>query len=160
VASGLLGKIKINPVTVERGARANLLDPRKPPSYDELAVLQDQLHNFYDEFKNRVEEGRKLRPETLEEIAGGRVWTGAEALEKNLVDEIGGFRTALERARELAGISDGSPGVFVKVPPPAGFRPAPGEPVREAVEALRDALSELGAARLWALAPYEISHDW
>src|SRR5918998_12460 len=121
VASGLFGKIKINPVTVERGARANLLDPRKPPSHDELAVLQDQLHNFYDEFKNRVEEGRKLRPDTLEEIAGGRVWTGAEALEKNLVDEIGDFRTALERARELASISDGSPGVLVKVPPPAGF---------------------------------------
>ncbi len=160
VASGLLGKIKINPVTVERGARANLLDPRKPPSHDELAVLQDQLHNFYDEFKNRVEEGRKLRPDTLEEIAGGRVWTGAEALEKNLVDEIGGFRTALERARELAGISDSSPGVLVKVPPPAGIRPTPGEPIREAVDALRGALSELGAARLWALTPYEISHDW
>jgi protease-4 len=157
VASGLLQRLKINPVTVERGARANLLDPRKPPSPDELAVLEDQLHNFYEEFKNRVEEGRKLRPDTLEEIAGGRVWTGAEGLEQNLVDEIGGFRIALERARELAGISDSSPDVLVKVPPPAGARPTPGEPIREAVDAVRDALSELGVARVWALAPYEIS---
>jgi protease-4 len=164
VASGLFDKLKVNPVTVERGARANLLDPRKSPNQDELVVLQEQLHNFYDEFKSRVEEGRKLRPDTLEEIAGGRVWTGTEALEKSLVDEIGDFRTALERARELAGISDSSSDVLVKVPPPAGTRPTPGkpiqdEPIQEAVEAVRDALSELGAGRVWALAPYEISED-
>ena len=159
VASDLLGTLKINPVAVERGARSNLLDPRRRPTPDELAVLNDQLHVFYDGFKDRVASGRELQPEALEALAGGRVWTGAEALEKGLVDENGGFRAALERARELAGITEDAPGVLVTFAPPRGTRPAPGEPVREAVEDMRSAVSELLAARVWAVAPYEISDD-
>jgi protease-4 len=160
VASDLLGELKVNPVAVERGARSNLLDLRYRPTPDELAVLNDQLHVFYDGFKDRVASGRELQPEALEALAGGRVWTGAEALERGLVDENGGFRTALERVRGLAGITEDTPGVLVKISPPRGTRPAPGESVREAVEDVRGAVSELLAARVWAVAPYEISDDW
>jgi len=161
VASGLFGKLKIKPVSIERGARSNLLDPSRPPSSDELNVLNQQLYNFYNEFKDRVASGRGIEPNTLEEIAAGRVWTGGEAFDRNLVDEIGGFRTALEKARELAGIPEKASGLLAKVSPPRNARPAPGEPVREAVDAVRDALSELlGASRVWALAPYDISDDW
>jgi protease IV len=160
VASGLFGKLKIKPVSIERGARSNLLDPSRPPSTDELDVLNKQLHNFYNEFKERVGSGRGMEPDALEGIAAGRVWTGAEALERNLVDEIGGFRTALEKAQELAGIPEKASGVLARVSPPRNARPTPGEPVREAVDAVRDALSELDAARIWALAPYDISDDW
>jgi protease IV len=160
VASGLFGKLKIKPVSIERGARSNLLDPSRPPSTDELDVLNKQLHNFYNEFKERVGSGRGMEPDALEAIAAGRVWTGAEALERNLVDEVGGFRTALEKAQELAGIPEKASGVLARVSPPRNARPTPGEPVREAVDAVRDALSELDAARIWALAPYDISDDW
>jgi protease IV len=160
VASGLFGKLKIKPVSIERGARSNLLDPSRPPSTDELDVLNKQLHNFYNEFKERVGSGRGMEPDALEAIAAGRVWTGAEALERNLVDEVGGFRTALEKAQELAGIPEKASGVLARVSPPRNARPMPGEPVREAVDAVRDALSELDAARIWALAPYDISDDW
>ncbi len=159
VASSLLGKLKVNPVAVERGARSNLLDPRRRPTPDELAVLNDQLQVFYDGFKDRVASGRELQPEALEALAGGRVWTGAEALERGLVDDNGGFRTALERVRGLAGITEDTPGVLVKISPPRGTRPEPGESVREAVEDARGAVSELLAARVWAVAPYEISDD-
>jgi protease-4 len=159
VAAGFLERLKVNPVVVERGLRANLLDPRRRPTPDELDVLRKQLHTFYDEFKDRVVSGRGLQPDTLEEIAGGRVWTGAEALERSLVDETGGFRDALDKARDLAGISEEAPGVLSRISPPRA-RPAPGEPVREAVNAMIGALSELDAGRVWALAPYEISDDW
>jgi protease-4 len=158
VAAGLFDRLEVNPVTVERGARSNLLDPRRRPTPDELVVLRDQLGIFYNGFKERVTSGRGLQPDALEGIAGGRVWTGSEGLELGLVDENGGFRTALDKARELAGIPDG-PDVFARISPP-GTRPAPGEPVREAAEAVRLALSELGTARVWALAPYEISDGW
>ncbi|HZY56503.1 MAG TPA: S49 family peptidase, partial [Rubrobacteraceae bacterium] len=160
VATGLFGKLKVNPVAIERGARSNVLDPRQHPTPDEMTVLNEQLQNFYGEFKNRVERGRKLRPDALEEIAGGRIWTGDEALERGLVDETGGFRTVLEKARELAGIPDDLSDVLVKIPPPKKARPTPGEPVREALNSVRDALAELGTTRVWALAPYEISDDW
>ena len=158
VAAGLLNRLKVNPVTVSRGARSNLLDPRRSPTHDELAVLEHQLNVFYGEFKDRVASGRGLRPDDLEGIAGGRVWTGAEALRRDLVDETGGFRDALAKAWELAGTTEES-GLLVKITPPGGARPLPGEPVHEAVDATRDALRELVTARVWALAPYEISHD-
>src|ERR671911_659791 len=69
VALDLLGKLKVNPVAVERGARSNLLDLRRRPTPDELAVLNDQLHVFYDGFKDRVASGRELQPEALQESA-------------------------------------------------------------------------------------------
>jgi protease IV len=159
VAAGLLNRLKVNPVTVGRGARSNLLDLRCPPTPDELAVLEHQLNVFYDEFKDRVASGRGLRSDDLEGIAGGRVWTGAEALRRDLVDETGGFRDALAKARELAGLTEES-GLLAKITPPGGARPAPGEPVQDAVDAARAALRELSTARVWALAPYEISDDW
>jgi protease-4 len=160
VVSDLFGKLKVNAAAVGRGARSNLLDPRYRPTPDEIAVLNNQLHVLYDGFKDRVVSGRELHPEALEALAGGRVWTGAEALEWGLVDENGGYRTALARARELAGITEDGPGVLMKISPPRGARPAPGEPVREAVGAVGGAVSELLVARVWASAPYEISDDW
>ena len=159
VAAGLLDRLKVTPVTVERGAHSNLLDPRSPPTPDELAVLEHQLNVFYDGFKDRVASGRGLRPDDLEGIAGGRVWTGVEALRRDLVDETGGFRDALAKARELAGLTEES-GLLAKITPPGGARPAPGEPIQSAVDGARDALRELGTARVWALAPYEVSDDW
>jgi protease-4 len=159
IAAGLLNRLKVNPVTVSRGDRSNLLDPRSPPTPDELAVLEHQLNVFYDEFKDRVAFGRGLQPDDLEGIAGGRVWTGAEALRRDLVDETGGFRDALAKARELAGITEES-GLLAKITPPGGARPVPGEPVQEAVYATRDALRELATTRVWALVPYDISDDW
>ncbi len=159
VASGLFDKLKVNPVTIERGARSNLLDPRRPPTPDELTVLHKQLNTFYEGFKDRVSSGRGLQPDTLEDIVGGRVWTGAEALELGLVDETGGLRTALNKARELANIPDG-PEVLVRIQPPGGARPAPGDPVGEAVDAMSGAFSDLKAPGVWALAPYEVSDGW
>jgi protease-4 len=160
VASGLLGKLRVNPVKIERGARSNLLDPSRHPSPDELVVLNEQLHNFYGEFKDRVASGRELEPDTLEGISGGQVWTGTEAFERALVDEIGDFRAAFGKARELAGIPEQASHALARVSPPRNARPTPGEPVREAVDAARDAFSELSATRIWALAPYEFSDDW
>ena len=160
VAAGLLGKLKVNPVAIGRGARSNLLDPRWPPTADELAVLNEQLRTVYGEFKNRVVSGRRIRPDALEEVAGGRVWTGVEALERGLVDEVGGFRAALEKARELAEIPKEAADTLVRVSPPRAARPTPGEPVGEAVDAVRVASSELRAGRVWAIAPYEIFDDW
>ena len=160
VAAGLFEKLDVNPATVQCGARANLLDPRREPSPDELAVLTGQLNGIYGEFKDRVARGRGIPPEAVEPLAGGRVWTGMEALEKGLVDELGGFRDALEAAKNLAGIRGDASDLLVKITPPGGARPTPEEPMREAVDAARAALSDLKTARAWALAPYDVSDGW
>jgi protease IV len=160
VALGLYQKLGINPVVLERGAHAGLLDSSRRPSVDELRVIEGQIGRIYTEFKDRVARGRKMELSDLEGIAGGRVWTGAEALDVGLVDETGGFREALGKAWELGGIERDVPRVLTKVNPPRGGRPPPGEPAQAALDAIGEtwlALSGLRAGGLLALTPYEIS---
>ncbi len=162
IAENLYEKLGVNPVALERGARAGLLDLSRHPTPDEMEVMKDQIRFIYDEFKDRVSRGRNLEAVELEVIAGGRVWTGAEARELGLADELGGFRDALGKARELGKIERDAPGVLLKISPPRSGRPAPGDPAeaaREMVDGLKQAFSDLLAPGVWAVAPYEISED-
>jgi protease IV len=162
VASDLYRRLGVNPAAVERGAHAGLLDPSRSPSLEELGVLERQLGYAYKEFKERVSRGREVPPAQLEDIAGGRVWTGTEARRLELVDGLGGFREALDRARELGGIPEDATEVLIKVPAPRGARPAPGVQSEALVEMVRDlwrALSDVREGRIWAAAPYEITDD-
>lgn len=157
ITTGLYEKLGVNPVALDRGAHAGLMDPSRPPTSDELEVLRVQLGHFYDEFKDRVSNGREMDLEFLERIAGGRVWTGAEAGDLGLVDEVGGFRDALRKAAELGGTE---PGAVVKISPPRSGRPTPGDPVeaaRDMVDAAVGVVWDLRSVRVWATAPYEIS---
>lgn len=162
-AGGLYEKLGVNPAVLVRGERAGLQDLSRPPTEDELGVLRSQIGHIYGEFKDRVARGRDIGLEEVEELAGGRVWTGAEALERGLVDEIGGFREALREARELGGVDRDTPDALVRIPVPRRGRPAPGDPAEAAegmVAGIGEAVSELGAGGVWALAPYEISDGW
>jgi protease-4 len=157
VAGGLYERLGVHPAAVERGARAGILDLSRRPTPDELRVLEGQIRFIYDEFKDRVSRGRGMEAEALDGIAAGRVWTGTEAHELGLADEIGGFGGALRKARELGKIEGDGPEVLLKVSAPRSGRPAPGDTAREMVDEVKQALSELGASRVWAVAPYEIS---
>ncbi len=158
-ADRLYDRLGVHPVGLERGKRAGLLDPAQPPTEDELRVLEGQISGVYDEFKSRVAAGRNLTD--LEGLAGGRVWSGAEALERGLVDGLGGFREALAKACELGGIEDGKTDVLVRVPAPRAGRPAPGTPaeaVGEVVETMRREISTLSGG-VWAMGPYKTTDD-
>src|SRR5215203_894909 len=162
VARGFYEKIGVHPAAVERGARAGLLDLSRAPTPDELRVLRKQLSFMYDEFKDRVTRGRGVVATELEGVAGGRVWTGAEALELGLADEVGGFDEALRKARELGKVERDTPEALIKISPPRSGRPAPGKPAeaaREMVDEIRDAVLDLRAARVWAFSPYDIHED-
>ena len=73
-------------------------------SEDEWARFQFWLDRVYLDFTAKVAEGRGLPLETVQEIAKGRVWTGVQAKERGLVDELGGFDVALRLAREAIGL--------------------------------------------------------
>ncbi|NLA24504.1 MAG: signal peptide peptidase SppA [Bacteroidales bacterium] len=77
-------------------------------SVDELEYrrVQAQVENFYDVFITHVAEGRNMSKEEVDEIGQGRVWSGLNALEIGLVDEIGGLNDAIKKAVELAGLED------------------------------------------------------
>lgn len=161
VAAGLYDRLGVNPATVERGARAGLFDPSQRPEPDEIAALEEQLRYFYAGFKDRVARGRRIAAGELDGVAGGRVWTGSEALERGLVDDVGGFREAFGKARELAGIGSAGPEALLKVSAPAG-KAEPGDPTAglpEVLEAAKEALSGLRQPGTWALAPYEVREE-
>jgi protease-4 len=71
----------------------------------ERAAFAGWMDQIYANFLERVAKGRKLSPERVAEIAKGRVWTGAQARELGLVDEVGGFYQAVDRAKALAGVT-------------------------------------------------------
>ena len=162
VATDLYEKLGINPVTVGHGARSGLFDLSRQPTDDERQVIGGQVEAIYGEFKNRVVEGRNFEPGKLEELAGGRVWTGAEAYDNGLVDEIGGWQAAFGKAREIARIEAVAPEVAVKIPPPKTGRPLPQNVAGAARSMFSDykgAATDLRATKVWALAPYNFSDD-
>ena len=77
-----------------------------PFSETQRTAYQGQLQDIYDDFTGRVSKGRKLPMERVLEIAKGRVWTGEQAKEIGLVDELGGFMTALAAAKRLGGLDE------------------------------------------------------
>ncbi|MFZ1693566.1 MAG: signal peptide peptidase SppA [Flavobacteriales bacterium] len=85
---------------------ADMLTVSRPLNESEKAMMQVWVDEFYDGFIERVAEGRKLTVAQVDSIGQGRVWTGADAKDRGLVDELGGLEDAIKAAAELAGISD------------------------------------------------------
>ena len=82
--------------TIEKGKTLGFMNLNKKLTEDEIELIRSSSEKTYGEFKNRVIEGRGLDAAKVEEIAQGKVWTGKEAKEIGLVDEIGSMETAVE----------------------------------------------------------------
>ena len=100
----LAGDFGVTFDSVKTGKFADSLTLSRPKTPEELAVLQRMVDWIYGEFVAKVAEGRQLTPERVEAIAQGRVWSGREALEIGLVDELGGLDAAIAFAAERAGV--------------------------------------------------------
>jgi len=68
---------------------------------------------LYRQFVKHVSDSRKLADEAIDAVGGGRVWTGIQAKNHGLIDELGDLRAALKKARELANLPDDSPVVMI-----------------------------------------------
>jgi protease-4 len=91
--------------SVKTGKFADAVTITRPKTAEEIAVLQRHVDWIYGEFISKVSEARKLDPQRVEEIAQGRVWSGSDAKEIGLVDEIGGLDAAVAYAARKVGIS-------------------------------------------------------
>ncbi len=91
--------------SVKTGRFADALTISRPKTPEELAVLQRTVDWIYGEFVAKVAAGRKLAPARVEEIAQGRVWSGSDAKDIGLVDEIGGLDAAIAYAADKAGLT-------------------------------------------------------
>ena len=104
----LLTKLGITVDALDKGKRAGYLSPARPFSKGEAEAIQEQMREFYEElFLKKVAESRKKSPEEVRKLAEGRVWTGAQALENGLLDQMGGLVQAVERAQKEAGLPKG-----------------------------------------------------
>ncbi|HSS24060.1 MAG TPA: signal peptide peptidase SppA [Mycobacterium sp.] len=92
--------------TVRTNANADAWSIDAPFTPEQQAHLEAEADFFYADFVKHVAEGRNLSTEAVDVVARGRVWTGADALERGLVDELGGLRTAVRRAKVLAGLDE------------------------------------------------------
>ncbi|MCA9490188.1 MAG: signal peptide peptidase SppA, partial [Myxococcales bacterium] len=97
-------RLGVNTVSVTRGRNADLYSGTRPWDDVQRAKMQSLVDHTYEQFKSRVAEGRHLTPEEVERIARGRVWSGEDAKEVKLVDELGGMQDAIADARKRAGI--------------------------------------------------------
>ena len=102
---GLLEKLEIGIDSVTRGRHADFLLSSEKMSPASLARLQTSVLDTYQLFLTRVADGRGLSIEKVDEIGQGRVWTGRQALEVGLVDELGGLYTAVRRAKVAVGLA-------------------------------------------------------
>ena len=107
--SGLLQKVGISFDTYKTSPRADAESFFRPFSDDEKQALTVKVHQFYDTFLDRVSEGRHMTKDQVDLVAEGRVWTGQEALDRKLVDKLGGLREALAEARALGKLSSDAP---------------------------------------------------
>jgi len=94
---------------------AGATDPRRPVDSRLGAVIQSTVEHIYRQFLAHVSEARKMTPEKVDEIAQGRVWTGNQARERGLVDDLGGLRAAVQLAASLAKLADGYRTTYIEV---------------------------------------------
>lgn len=102
---GLYDKLGINYETYVRGRNAAMFSTSKPFDETEFEAFDRMVGDTYAQFTSKVAHGRSLDLETVESVAGGRVWSGDRAKRNQLVDEIGGFYDAVERAKKEANIN-------------------------------------------------------
>ncbi|MFB3844846.1 MAG: signal peptide peptidase SppA [Candidatus Cloacimonadaceae bacterium] len=101
-ASKMSNKIGITNETISFGKYAGAVNPMNPPSKDLIASFQRNSEAVYSEFKQRVAANRKIDYNSLENLAGGRVWSAEDALQNHLIDQIGTLDTAIKKAAEMA----------------------------------------------------------
>ncbi len=114
VTNGVFDRLHINRVEVTRGANANFQSDHAPYTDDQRARAFRSIEHIYQQFIQHVSRSRRLTLEAVDAVGGGRVWTGEQALAHGLVDELGDWRAALRKARELANLPDHTPLVWAR----------------------------------------------
>jgi protease IV len=99
-------KLGITVDTVNTNLHSDVGGPLRAVSASEFDYIQGGVERVYDVFTKRVAEGRKMSQANVDSIGQGRVWTGADALKINLVDEMGGLNDAIAYAAKKAKVTD------------------------------------------------------
>jgi protease-4 len=106
IIKNFLSKLGITKETVTRGARAKIFSNYAGFTEDEEGKLNEIMKLFYEDFVKKVALSRGMNFKDAEELAKGRVWTGKQAKEIGLIDELGGIGESIKIAKKEASIPD------------------------------------------------------
>ena len=146
VFAGLYDKLDIGRELIARGGLAAAAGGDGPLDAAQRARLDDLVRAAYQEFLERVADGRRSTTEAVDKLGGGRVYLGSEALAHNLVDELGGLSAAVARAAKEAKLESGADPTRVILPAPR----SPLEQLRALVQ------GEANERVLRSLLPFEL----
>jgi protease-4 len=116
VMGGLWEKLHAHRETIVFGKHAAMSSDERAYSKEERQIVKGEIDRIYGLFLDVVARARGMTREEVHPIAAGRVWTGAQALERKLVDEMGGVEAGVRKARSLAGLPDTAPSREVRGP--------------------------------------------
>jgi protease-4 len=121
VIDGTLKKLGMNMEGVSRGKFADMYAPNKAFTAEERARMFQNMQATYDTFVEKAAQGRNTTPEKIDAIGQGRVWTGRQAKQIGLVDELGGLDRAVALAKQRAKIAQDAEVELVIYPPKKSF---------------------------------------
>jgi protease IV len=116
VIGSLWSRLHAHRETIAFGKHVTISGDDAPYSKDEREIVKGEIDRIYELFLEVVGLARGMTRDQLHPIAAGRVWTGRQALDLKLVDEMGGVDAALRKARSLAGLKDDAPAREVRGP--------------------------------------------
>lgn len=100
----LYKKIGIRQEKIKSGEHKDIMSPERPMTAEERIIIQTMVDDMYNQFVAIVAEGRKMDPARVRQLADGRIYTGSQAKELGLVDELGNMYDAIDGTAQMAGI--------------------------------------------------------
>jgi protease-4 len=121
VLDGTFDKLGLNIEEVKSGRYAGMYSTLRPFTPEERQKMLDHMQATYEAFVEKAAAGRKMTPEQVDAVGQGRVWTGKQARDLGLVDELGGLSKALAAAKTRAGIDENAEVELVVYPQRRSF---------------------------------------
>lgn len=112
----LFQKYDVYTKSFNRGSFSEYFNFYVEPKPEAEKMLNDALNNFYEGFIKRISEGRKLSEEEVKLVAQGRIWTGKQAKERNLIDEFGSLYDAIQYVKQVCNLGDDTKIEYYSVP--------------------------------------------
>lgn len=153
---GLYEQVGVTKELVTRGRHAALYSDYVPLGAEERERLQTEAEFFYADFVDKVATGRQLSADAVAAVAGGRVWSGRQALQHGLIDQLGGIERAIDEAKVLAGLAPSDLILVERYPKPKrlwklSFNLSP---MQGRLTTLAPWLRFVAGERVWAVLPF------
>ncbi len=118
---GLYDKLGITTETIERGKNSGLFSSSGKFTDSQQAAVKEMMQDMYRQFTSKAAQGRNMPLDNLEKLAGGRIYSGRQAKDNGLIDELGTLHDAINEAKKLAGIDKDEQVRIETLPEPMNF---------------------------------------